>query len=186
MSTKPTTKRTNTTKQKPQVKNVVEEKVEVVKQEIIKPEKRKLNRDDSILVMNNTAGTLIYKSNRSGQEWYFTEYGQTDTIELGELITMNNAHGKFLKEPWLIVLDDDAVEYLGLKRFYDNIFEFDNIDSFFEMPETKMEELLNKMPNGMKELIVGLSRRKIAEGTFDSMSKIRLIEQKLKVNLSED
>ena len=164
-------------------KSTEQEVVKESMQETVQPKKRQLSRDDLITVMNNTAGTFIYQSRRTGREWLFTEYGQTDEIELGELITINNSHPRILKEPWLLVLDEDAIEYLGLKRLYENVLNPEELDRFFSMSVDKMEQLLDKMPRGMKELIVGIAREKIKTGEFDSMAKIRLIEDKLKVNL---
>lgn len=167
-------------------KEVVEqESVETSEvKETVRKQKKKLNRDDLIVVMNNTAGRLAHGSRKTGQEWLFTEYGQTDEMELSELVTLNNSSPAMLREPWLLILDDEAVEYLGLKKLYENVLTEDEMEEFFNSDLEQMEKLLDKLPKGMKELIAGLAKKKVEDNTLDSISKIKLIEEKLKVTLS--
>ncbi|WP_425203608.1 hypothetical protein [Priestia megaterium] len=151
----------------------------------VRKQKKKLNRDDLILIMNSTAGRLVHTSRKTGQEWLFTEYGQTDEMELGELVTLNNSSPAMLREPWLLILDEDAVEYLGLKKLYENILTEEEMEEFFNASVEQMEALLEKLPKGMKELVAGLAKKKVENGTLDSISKIKLIEEKLKVTLND-
>jgi len=179
--------RKTTKKEAVEVKTEQEAVVEATPvKETVRKQKKKLNRNDLILVMNSTSDRLVHTSRKTGQEWLFTEYGQTDEMELGELVTMNNSSPAMLREPWLLILDEDAVEYLGLKKLYENILTEDEMEEFFNSDVEQMATILDKLPKGMKELIVGLAKKKVENKTLDSMAKIKLIEDKLKIELIAD
>jgi len=147
--------------------------------------KRKVQRDDIVSIMNTTTGKVLYKSKKTGAEWVLTEYGDTDQIEVSELITMKNAHPRYLKEPWLMILDDDVVNYLGLSKLYKNVLDPDELDELFKISNKKFEKILKDAPRGMKQLIVGTAKQKLENGTFDSIKKKELIEETFGIELSE-
>jgi hypothetical protein len=146
--------------------------------------KRKINKDEVVECKNITNGTLVYISKKTGAEYVMEGYGATENFEVGELITMKASYGKILTEPWMIILDDDIVDYLGLRHIYDKIVvPLDKIDSFFDKSVTQMKKALQSAPNGIKSLIASRARTLISEEKLDSISKIKLIEQILNVEL---
>jgi hypothetical protein len=171
------------------IKDSEQPEEEVLEEEIVKEtpkKKRVIGRDELIPIMNNTNGTVIYTSKTSGQEWVFNSYGQTDDIEMGELIKMKNAHPRYLNEPWIIILDEDAVQQLGLSNLYENVMKPEELDNFFKLPVDKFNEILNNTPSGMKQLIVSKAMKGIKDGSFDSMSKIKAIEESYGIRLREE
>jgi hypothetical protein len=164
--------------------SIVEPIIKETKQEP-KKEKRVVNRDDLVTIMNTTTGRVLYNSKKTGAEWVFNDYGDTDEIEVSELITMKNAHPRYLKEPWLLVLDDDVVDYLGLSQLYENVLNPDELDQFFKLHEDQMKSIIEKAPRGIRQLIVSVANLKIANKSFDSLSKINLIEETFKIELNK-
>jgi hypothetical protein len=80
-------RKTTTAKKEVTEQIEVQETVETpeVKQATRK-QKKKLNRDDLILIMNSTAGRLVHTSSKTGQEWLINEYVHTDEMDIGELV----------------------------------------------------------------------------------------------------
>lgn len=144
---------------------------------------RRIERNEMVQIMNSTTGSVSYTSPISGVTIYMTDYGQTDEIEYGELVRMNNQHPKYLQHPFFIILDEDAVNQLGLSKLYTSILTPDELDRFLKLPSSKMKTVLEKMPYGMKKLVSGKALNGIANGTFDSVSKIRVIEEVCNVEL---
>lgn len=179
--------RKTTTKTEPKAtaeKVETQEEVKEVEVKTSAPKKRKLNRTDLVPIMNYTTGQLVYES-RTGQTWYFTEFGDTDEIELGELVTMKNSQGRILNDGWLLILDDDAVEYLGLSKKYESLLTPDEIDELFNLSDKKIGDVLEKVSPSAKEVIFNKAKLKMEDGSLNSLSKIKLIEDKLKVELIE-
>lgn len=169
---------TNTSNQE-----VVQEEVKTVSSQPVRKARIELDRNLLIPVMNNTTGTLIYISKKTGAEWKMQGYGAVDEMELGELITMKSAHPKFLNQPWLIILDDEVVEYLGLTKLYENVLKPEELDEFFDLPIDEMESIMKKAPMGMKQLIASKAKQMYADGILDSVKKKELIESTFGIDL---
>ena len=146
--------------------------------------KRKVNKDDEVVCKNITNGTLVYVSKKTGAVWEMEGYGATEIFDVAELVTMKASYSRILTEPWMVIEDDDVIDYLGLRNIYDKIsVPLTEIDSFFDKPVTKMEKALAVAPNGIKTLIASRAITLINEGKLDSVSKIKLIEKTLNIEL---
>lgn len=184
-NTRKTTTRKRTTTTKP-----VEEKVEVAQEEVVeepKVIKRKKQIDLDMLVSckNIVDGRLIYKSRKTGLETIWMEYGDVEFIDVGELLTMKASQPKFLTNPALIIEDDDVVEYLGLKHIYQKIVDVEDLDTFFENSPEEISQILDKIPNGVKGTIGTVAKKRVLDGTLFDRRKIKTLEQKLNIDLSE-
>jgi len=146
--------------------------------------KKKFTKDDLITIMNFTAGTVFYQNPRTQQEWKMVGFGETEQIAFDELITMKSSQPKLLKEPYIIVMDDDAVEQLSLKDTYKKILRPDEIDKFYnKMSFAQMEKFIDNATESMRELLVNLTLERIRNKEFDSLAKVQLIESKLNKKL---
>ncbi|MDH6674428.1 hypothetical protein M2277_005120 [Paenibacillus sp. LBL] len=163
-------KRTATPKAKEVAMETVIEKVKA-------PEKRVIDRDEWVTIMNYTTGRTRYTSRKTGTEVTFSEFGQTDEIQVGELITMKNAHPRYLREPWLVILDEEVVEFLGLQEVYENLIITDNLEEIFKMSGDQFKEVLMKAPKGMAQTIVSKATELIENKRLDSISIIRTIQE---------
>lgn len=146
--------------------------------------KKKFTKDDLITIMNFTVGTVFYQNPRTQQEWKMVGFGETEQITFDELITMKSSQPKLLKEPYIIIMDDDAVEQLSLKDTYKKILRPDEIDKFYnKMSFAQMEKFIDNATDSMRELLVNLTIERIRSKEFDSLAKVQLIESKLNKKL---
>ena len=183
---------TSKTKAKPvENKEVVEAKAEVVEEvkEVVKEEKsvlkkKKIDLDQLVSCRNVTMGNLIYVSRKTGLQTLWMNYGDEEYLDVGELLTMKASQPKFLSEPWLIIDDEDVVEYLGLKHLYAKLTEVENIDKFFEKSHEEIKSIIGKLPNGTKGSIITRARQLVEEGSLYDNRKIKVLEDSLKIDLS--
>lgn len=155
-----------------------------MKEEVLSKAKKKVTRDLEVECKNITNGTLVYVSKKTGAEYILEGYGATEIFDVGELITMKSSSPRILNEPWLLIEDDDVIDYLRLRDVYDRIsVPLDNIDSFFDKPVSKMRDALDVAPNGIKFLIASRAKTLMNEGVLDSVKKIKLIEDVLQIEL---
>lgn len=185
--TRKTTSRKTTTNTKSTPVETVE-KVEVVKAEVVqeptaKPKKRlEINRDE-LIPCRSAVTNLVYISKRTSEKFEWAEYGDVQYITLGELIAMKSTQPRMLKEGWLIVDDEEAIEQLGLAKMYGNLFEIEDIDSFFELEEYEMKRILTNMPRGFKNSLGNFARERVESGELDSNRKIKILEELLDIDL---
>jgi hypothetical protein len=147
--------------------------------------KKEIDRFKLIPVMNVTNGKLIYHSKRTGAEWIFSRYGDIEYIEFQELLTMRSSQRRFFDEPFILVMDDDVVEYLGLRKMYDSMVKPEAIDEIFNMSQNDFEEVVEKAPKGIKHLIVSRAKELYDQGVLDSVRKINYLNKRFNCEIGQ-
>jgi hypothetical protein len=163
------------------------EVVEVAKAPEIQPTKRakrvEIDRNEMIECRSATNGKLIYVSNRTSEKYLWDDFNAVVFIDMGELLTMKSSQPAFFNDVLIVLDDEDAVEYLGLKKLYETVFKLDDLDAFFDQPINELAEILPKLPKGLQKTVSTRARKLVENGRLDSLSKIKLIEEKLGVDL---
>ena len=83
-----------------------------------KTSSRTIDKDDYVDVLNNTPQTLVFVNSRTTGEWTLDGYGTRDVMQVSDLITMKSNQSKILTEGWMIIGDEDVVNYLRLGELY--------------------------------------------------------------------
>lgn len=145
-------------------------------------EQRSLN--EMVCVKNNTHGKLVYVSKRfAGQEYEWEKFGDENWLELQELISMRNSYPTYFRECWVMLSDED-LEYLNVKKYYENIIDMEDFDDIFKLSPAKLKEKLEHLPKSMKDSVSKRSRQLIASGELDSIKTINTIKDVLKVDFT--
>jgi len=170
---------------------VNQQNIDHVEKNTVEQQKPKVRKqlDENLLVpiRSNVAGTLIYKSPRTGQIWEFSNYGDEDVIELKELRSMLNSQRSFLEKGWIKILDDEVVEYLNLERYQKKVLDREDIELLFEMEPEKIKETISGMSTNNKILVFEIAREKYLNGELRDIHVINAIQgalgQKLDPNM---
>ena len=152
----------------------------------IKAPKSKLNDSDKILVMNGLTGALVYHSERSNKVWEFNKFGDQDTIEYSELLTMKNRYPGYFTDGWLIVLNKEVQEEFKLTEMYKNIITPENENSIFEMDVKDLDEFVNNLPRGMKVSFVNKAQDKFDNGELHDYRVIKYIQEKFNFSFEDN
>lgn len=144
-----------------------------------KPARRvDIDKYELIPVMNITNGKLVYVSNKTGVKYIWSQYGDIEYLEYQELQTMRVAHKSFLNEPFVIILNDDVVNNLGLTKMYENLIDLDDIESIFSLDNKKFIEVIEKSPRGIVHTIVTKAKELYKKNKLESITKINYINEK--------
>ena len=157
-----------------------EKKVDEVKPEP-KKEKKKLDKDDYVEIMNNTSGKYGYIG-RSGFSVSMSEYGDVVEIPFGELRRMKAENPTHINNAYIIILDDDAVEQLYLGNLYHNIFTRDEVEVLLQNPD-KLEVALKTMPINMRETVGSIAIQRLKDGQIYDMRIKKVVEEGLGVTI---
>lgn len=179
-----------------EVKNKVDETVEEVNETKTTKSKKtstkkiatrkkaiKIDLNEMIPVRSVTKGGLTYISPKTGLTVIWDDYNTVEFLEFGELLTMKASKGRFLTEPYVVIDDEEVAEKLGLTGIYENMIDTENLEDFYKQSIDAMREQLEKLPRGIKKLIADKSRELVQEGKLFDIRKIKLIEEKLAVDL---
>lgn len=186
-SAKTTTRATSSrTTAKAKAEPVVEEIVEhpvvdtapVAKPEPAKKEVRQFNQNDLILCRSVTAGWLGV-SGKSGQYYVFENFGDECEIEYQDLFALKSRHSNYIYAPLFVIEDDELLEnprWADVSKFYNEKVFNEDIDEILNLPIASFENALKRLPKGLLKALQVNVAEKIEDGTFDSLKKIKAID----------
>jgi hypothetical protein len=147
---------------------------------------KKLADDMMVTVIGNFPGELFYRSPRTQDEWRWA-FGDEDEMSIRELKTMKSSHRRFFEDKWIIFAEDqadDVIKHLKLEKYYsDGISNQDEWDSIFELSIDDLSDIIETATHNEKSLIINLAREKFESGELVNTHIIRLIEEKLNVDI---
>lgn len=146
----------------------------------------KIKDEDMIAVMSGTSGGFYYRSQQTGREWQFNDFGQIEKMSFRELVTLKNNSPSVFNDGYLLVLDRTVQEEFGLVEKYKNILTPDNIDSVFEKSVEELGEFIDALPKGMKYSFVSKARERYHAKKLDSVTKIEFIQKKFNISFDDN
>lgn len=147
--------------------------------------KPKLNLHDEVLVKNGYCGELNVLLPKSKYVITFSEFGDDDYIELAELKALRNSKPIFFERNWLIIEDDNVIDFLNVGKYYADYLTVEDIDELFELPVDEMIAKIQKLNQVTRDNIARRAVDMIKDGNIDSVKKIEALEEELGYNLTE-
>ena len=163
-----------------EVPDVVEVKEEKVVEAPKVKEPRQFNQNDLILCRSVTAGWLGV-SGKSGQYYIFENAGDYCEIEYQDLFALKSRHSGFLFAPRFVIEDEELLEnprWKDLAKFYEEeVFNKEDVDTILNLPNSEFMTVIKKLPKGLAKTLQVRVASKIEDGTFDSLTKIKAIDE---------
>lgn len=155
--------------------------------------KKKLKLEDDVLisVKSNVYGQLIYINHKTGDETRWEEYGEPQSLSVADLRAMKAKQLDFFKENWITILGidsaDDEYDDVTVEEIYDALMISqyyksdipDDIGEIFNWSPDKIREILPKLTSSMKTSVIIRANELIENGTLDSISRVKAIEESL-------
>lgn len=160
---------------------VVEEAVAetpAVETKATKTTKAKHDADEAILCRSVCQGELVYQSKKTGVLYTWANYGDEIHVEYQDLLPLILTKSDFVMKPLFIIEDADLVaEYPELEKLYTKALGYDDMDMILLLDNVSFQKKLLDAPLGIRESIKVAVATRIEEGTFDSLQKIKLVDQ---------
>ena len=185
-------------------KPIENQKVKEIEEIIVKdvtPMKKKIKFSDDTLisVKSNVFGTLIYINHKTGDEVRWDNFGETQTLSVGDLRAMKAKQLAFYKENWIVFegIEDSSEEYedidvqdiydvLQVSQYYKDYLCPNDLNEVFNWTTTEMRNKIPRMTKSVREAIAIRANELITEGILDSMSKVKTLEEILNCQLASD
>lgn len=150
--------------------------------EIIKTP-RKFNADEMVTCRSVRNGVMQYVGRKSGDLYEWTDYGDVTDVAYSDLLAIKVNKSKFIYGPWFLIEDPEAVEALKLTELYEQFADYTDVESFLDLPAAEMRRKLQNAPEGFKDTVARTAGLRIRDGRFDSVIKIKVIDDVLGKNL---
>lgn len=146
---------------------------------VTKPAPRKFAPTDPIECRSVTYGELLLPGKKSQLVYSWANYGDVTDVEFQDLQALRSMRSPYLKRPLFIIEDDELVEqWPELKQTYSEIAKVD-IENLFDLPLPKFKSRIANLPNGYKNALQSIAGAKILDGSLDSISKIKALDEVL-------
>lgn len=176
-----------------QMEEIIVRDVALIKKKI------KFSDDTLISVKSNVFGTLIYINHKTGDEVRWDNFGETQTLSVGDLRAMKAKQLAFYKENWIVFegIEDSSEEYedidvqdiydvLQVSQYYKDYLCPNDLNEVFNWTTTEMRNKIPRMTKSVREAIAIRANELITEGILDSMSKVKTLEEILNCQLASD
>ena len=144
---------------------------------------RKFAMDDPITCRSVTYGELLLPGKKSQLLYSWANYGDVTEVEYQDLQALRSTRSAYLNAPYFVIENEELIEqWPELKKLYEKIAAVD-IDKMFDLPLNKFKTALRNLPAGFKDSIKNIASAKILDGTLDSISKIKAIDEVFNTDL---
>lgn len=135
--------------------------------------------DEEIAVRSVTYGGLGWINSKNNAHYRWSNIGDIEYIPFGELVTMNNTKQNFLTEPYVILMDERAVEYFRLTGVYEKLAVVNSLaDLFAEGDLVKIENALRDIRStNMRNVAISKIKELRASHVLTNIDVIHLVER---------
>lgn len=154
------------------------------------PAKQALKLEDSMLinVKSNVFGELLYINKRTGDSTKWNDSGDVQTLSVADIRSMKGNQRAFFENQWVYldsiedpgyedVSSEDIYKALLLSQYYRNMVNPDNYTEIFNWDISRMKQAVMSMSSASKLNLTVAANTCIANGTLDSLKKIKALEE---------
>ena len=152
----------------------------VTETEVKTTKPKTFSQTDTILCRSVTPGWLGVPG-KSGMYYVFANYGDETEIEYGDLFALKNSHSRYIYDPLFVIEDEELLEnprWKDISEFYsDKVYGMDDINNVLNKHNNAFKNTLTTLPKGLLKAITVEVAKRIEDGTFDSIRKIKALDE---------
>jgi hypothetical protein len=180
------TKQTNTpVTDNTDVQSVQESTTEVVKDVdvTVAPVKKPVTYapDHFVTCRSVTAGELIMVGRKSGTIYLWAGMDDTCEVEHQDLVSEKANRSNFLYKPRFIIEDSEYLKqpkWGDIEELYEeHKAEIYDISEIIDLPVADFRYKMNHLPVGLRSAVRDLVADGLANGTFDSIQKVKIVDE---------
>lgn len=150
-------------------------------------EAEKILNEEEIPCKSVTFGGLTWVSPKTNAHYRWNGMGDIEYISFGELVTMNNTSRNFLFKPLFVVQDPRVIKYFRLLPVYEKVARINDLPSVFKGSISGIQKVIDDALNvNMRNIMISKVRQMRKDGTLTNIDIIRLLEEKLGFDFSEN
>ena len=187
-------------KKETKVEKVAEQPIEIQEEKVEKKESKagkrlsgrkskndkliSLDRERVVPVVSVSNFTIGYRTKETNTMLIWNSYGDEHEMKIGEVINMLGESEKYLKQPWLIVDDEEFMEAMNLGELYDLVFDLEDLDAFFKQSEYKIKEGLDRLSVSMRNDVLNRAVAMIYNGEINNLRLVQFLKKEYKIDIN--
>lgn len=142
------------------------------------------NKDDAIPCKSITNGKLFVTGEKTGILYRWADYGDVEEVEYQDLVFMVRSKKPCVYRPRFIIQDADFVaQFKDLEPLYESLYTSKDLKEILNLPVSQMRKAIEELPDGAKEALKGIAASAIMSGRYDSVAKIKVLDEIFDTNL---
>ena len=145
---------------------------------------KKYDKEDVIPCKSITNGKLLVTGEKSKILYRWANYGDIEDVEYQDLIYMIRSHKPSVYKPRFVIQDEEFIaQHPDLKDLYNSLYSVKDLKDILNLPATQMKKAINELPEGAFDAIRGVAASMINSGKYDSVAKIKELDEILNTKL---
>lgn len=151
-----------------------------------KPVRKKYEATDLIPVRSVTQGELLLPGFKSRILYRWAAYGDVTEVEYQDLYSLKANRSGYIYKPLFVIEDEELLSdpfWAEIKRLYDGMYTTSDISTVLALPEADFRKVLQQLPVGFQNAIKLEVATRLDDGTFDSIKKVKALDEILGTDL---
>ena len=145
-----------------------------------------LPMETQIPVKSITFGGLTYISRTTNAVFRWNQIGAVEYMTVAQLNEMSNYKSDFLRKPMVILMDERAINKFRLTPVYENVAKINNLTAVFQSDLNTISKVIDDaLRVNMRDILISKVRQMYKNKRLVDINIIRLLENKLKFDLSD-
>ena len=159
---------------------------EAVKETTVK-DKRIFDKEDLIPCRSITFGELLMVGAKTKFVYKWANYDDIQEVEYQDLIyDVKIPGGSYSRFPRFVVIDDDFLDQNPvLNDIYSKIYSKQDIRKILDLSPNELKKTVEGLPKGVKDSLKTMVATMITNGSFDSMNKIKILDELLDTQMAQ-
>lgn len=141
--------------------------------------------DDTKVAVQTLVPVVCYSCPVTFETFNWMEVGDTQEMTYKQIRIMSVKHPRYFSERWLKPLNDDVLEKLKLKKYFENNLSRGDLKLLCGNDVGAVEELLANLNPDAKSELAKKAVKAAKDGRINNVKIIRLIEQHLGVEIMD-
>lgn len=145
-----------------------------------KPQPKTYKPDDLIPCRSITAGTLLYNGPKSQIPYSWSNEGDVSYVEYQDLLAAMVSRSDYIYDPLFLIEDEELLEgskWKAVRELYEGLYDHEDVQAILDLPVRQFTQVFSTLPLGIKNTIKSKVASQLQEGTFDSLSKVKIIDE---------
>ena len=141
--------------------------------------------DDTKITVQALVINICYTCPITFETFNWMEIGDTQEMTYKQIRIMSVKHPRYFSEKWLKPLNDEVLDKLKLKRFFENNLSRGDLKLLCGNDVDAVEEMLTSLNSDAKAELAKKAVKAAKDGKISNVKIIRLIEKHLSVEIME-
>lgn len=141
--------------------------------------------DDTKITVQSLVPVVCYSCPVTFEYFSWLEIGDTQEMTYKQIRIMSVKHPRYFTEKWLKPLNDDVLEKLKLKKYFENNLSRGDLKLLFGNDVAAVEEMLTNLNPDAKSELATKAVKAAKDGRISNVKIIRMIEKHLGVEIMD-